>query len=158
MAALNPFIEVRPYERRLEAGIAEDLIAEYDIVLEGSDSFATRRVVNAACVALGKPMVSGALSQWEGQLTVFDPSSDAPCYACLFPEDPAAGLAPTCAEAGVLGPLPGMVGAGMAAETVKLITGAGEPLRGRMMIQDALYAEARVIGVKRRPDCPICGG
>ena len=157
MTALNPFVDVRPYQRRLTPEIAEDLIADYDIVLEGSDNFTTRRAVNAACVTLGKPMVSGALSQWEGQVSVFDPASGAPCYACVFPEDPAEGLAPSCAEAGVLGPLPGVVGSIMAAEAIKLITGAGDPLRSRMMIFDAAYAEARVISVGRREGCPVCG-
>ncbi len=158
LTALNPFVEVRPYQRRLTPEIAEDLIADYDIVLEGSDNFATRRAVNAACVKLGKPMVSGALSQWEGQVSIFDSAKGGPCYACVFPEDPADGLAPSCAEAGVLGPLPGVVGSMMAGETIKLVTGAGDPLRGRMMIFDAAYAEARVITVGRRSGCPVCGG
>ena len=157
MKALNPFIEVRPYHRRLDEGIAADLVADYDLVLDGTDNFDTRELVNLACVRAGKPLVAGAITQWEGQLSVWDPAHGAPCSACVFPNRPAPGMVPTCAEAGVASPLPGIIGAMMAAEAVKLITGAGEPLRGRLMIHDALYAETRVIGVKRRPDCPVCG-
>ena len=157
MKAQNPFITVRPYNRRLSAGIARDLFADYDVILDGTDDVDTRYLVNETAVALGLPLVSGALSQWEGQISIFDPARDAPCYACVFPEPAAPGLAPSCAEGGVLGPLPGVVGAMMAAETVKLISGAGEPLLGRMMIYDSLYADVRTIGVKRRPDCAVCG-
>ena len=109
-------------------------------------------------MATGRPLVSGALSQWEGQLSVFDPASGAPCYACLFPEAPAPGLAPSCAEAGVLGPLPGVVGAMMAVEAVKVLTGAGQALRGQMMIYDALWGETRTIALARREGCAVCGG
>ena len=158
IAALNPHVEVRPYDRRLTAGIAAELIAEYDLILDGTDDFDTRLVVNAAAAALGRPVVWGALSQWEGQVTVWDPARGAPCMACLFPQAPAAGLSPSCAEGGVLGPLPGIIGAMMAAEAVKIITGAGEPLRGRLFLHDALNAEARVIAIARRADCPVCGG
>ncbi|GAW36634.1 putative adenylyltransferase/sulfurtransferase MoeZ [Roseovarius sp. A-2] len=160
MAAMqrqNPAVAVRPYQRRLSAEIAEDLFADYDLILDGTDNFETRYLVNAAAVAQGKPLISGAMSQWEGQLSVFDPAHGAPCYQCIFPEEPAPGLAPSCAEAGVLGPLPGVVGAMMAAEAVKLITGAGQSLRGEMLIYDALYGESRKIAVSRRADCPICG-
>jgi len=127
-------------------------------VLDGSDSFDTRYMVNAAAVAAGKPLISAAITQWEGQISLYDPARGAPCYACVFPEDPAPGLVPTCAEAGVLGPLPGIIGTIMAAEAVKVITGAGDPLRGRLLIWDALYAEARIITLERRADCPVCGG
>ncbi len=157
VGALNPWIEVKPYNRRLTDEIAADLFQDYDIVLDGSDNFETRHLANRACVAAGKPLVSGALSQWEGQISVFDPARGAPCYACVFPTVPAAGLAPTCAEAGVLGPLPGVVGAMMAVETVKLIANAGTPLLGQMMIYDALEGETRRIAVSRRPDCRVCG-
>ena len=158
MKALNPFVQVRPHHRRLEAGIVADLVADYDLVLDGTDDADTRELVNLACARGGKPLVSGAITQWEGQLSVWDPARGAPCSACVFPDRPAPGLVPTCAEAGVASPLPGIIGAMMAAEAVKLITGAGTPLRGRLMIHDALYAETRVIAVKRRPDCPVCGG
>lgn len=157
MKSLNPFVEIRPYQRRLTEEIAEDLIAEYDVILDGTDNFETRYLANRVAHALGKPLISGALSQWEGQVSVFDTAHGAPCYQCIFPQAPAPGLAPTCAEAGVLGPLPGVVGSIMAAEAVKLITGAGTPLRGEMLIYDALYGETRKIGLSPRADCPICG-
>ncbi len=157
MEAQNPFVTVRPYHRRLSDEIAVDLIAEYDLVLDGTDNFDTRYLVNRACVAAGKPLVSGALSQWEGQLSVFDPAKGAPCYQCIFPQAPAAHLAPSCAEAGVIGPLPGVIGSMMAVEAVKAVTGAGSILRGQMVIYDALYGESRTIGVARRDDCPVCG-
>ncbi|TRD22307.1 HesA/MoeB/ThiF family protein [Palleronia caenipelagi] len=157
MEAINPFLEVRPYHRRLTAEIAEDLVAEYDLVLDGCDDFETRRVLNAACHAARVPLISGALSQWEGQLTTYAPWGGTPCHVCVFPEKPAAGLAPTCAEAGVLGPLPGIVGAMMAAEAVKEITGAGQGLRGRMAFHDALWGEHREIRLSKRADCPVCG-
>jgi len=157
IAAINPHVEVRPYKRRLDAEIASDLFSDYDLVLDGTDNFETRYLVNATCVSLGKPLVSGALSQWEGQLTVFDPAHGGPCYQCVFPEAPAAGLAPSCAEAGVFAPLPGVIGTMMAAEAVKVITQAGDPLVGRMTIYDALYADHRTINLSPRSECPTCG-
>lgn len=157
MQAQNPSVVVRPYQRRLTAEIVADLFAEYDLILDGTDNFDTRYLVNATAAAQGKPLISGALSQWEGQLSVFDPARGTPCYQCIFPEAPARGLAPSCAEAGVLGPLPGVVGAMMAVEAIKIITGAGQALRGEMLIYDALYGESRRIGLNRRADCPICG-
>lgn len=157
VAALNPFVTLRPYQRRLTPEIAADLFADYDVILDGTDNFTTRYLANATAVAQGKPLVSGALAQWEGQISIFDPAEGAPCYQCVFPEAPAPGLAPSCAEAGVIGPLPGVIGAMMAVETVKLITGAGAPLRGEMLIYDALYGETRKLTLKRRPDCPVCG-
>ncbi|AZQ66217.1 molybdopterin-synthase adenylyltransferase MoeB [Silicimonas algicola] len=157
MLAQNPHIAVRPYHRRLTGDIAAELVDDYDIILDGTDDVATRYLVNEVAVAQGKPLVSAAISQWEGQISVFDPARDAPCYACVFPEPAARGLAPSCAEGGVLGPLPGVLGAMMAVETVKLIARTGEPLRGRLMIYDALYAEVRTIGVKKRSDCRVCG-
>jgi molybdopterin/thiamine biosynthesis adenylyltransferase len=157
MRALNPFIEVRPYNRKLDEGNAAALVAEYDLVLDGTDDFDTRYLVNRACVAAGVPLISGAITQWEGQVSLFDPARGGPCYACIFPVKPARGLVPTCAEAGVAAPLPGIIGGIMAMEAVKHLTGAGETLAGRLMIHDALYAETRVIGVKRRVDCAVCG-
>lgn len=157
MQALNPFVTVRPFHRRLSEDIATDLVADYDLVLDGTDNFETRYLVNRACVAAGKPLVSGALTQWEGQISVFDPGCGAPCYRCVFPEAPAPGLAPSCAEAGVAGPLPGVLGSMMAVEAVKLIAQTGEPLRGRMLIYDALYGETRVIKISRREGCETCG-
>ena len=158
MRALNPFVQVRPYHRRLDDSSAEALIAEYDMVLDGCDNFDTRYLVNRTCARLGKPLVAGAIAQWEGQLSVWDPGHGAPCYECVFPTRPAPGLVPTCAEAGVAAPLPGILGTMMAMEALKLITGAGEPLRGRLMIHDALGSETRTITVRKRADCPVCGG
>ena len=158
MRAQNPFVEVRPYHRRLTREIAADLFADYDVVLDGTDNVETRYLVNEIAVIQKLPLISGALSQWEGQVSVFDPSRGAPCYQCVFPEPAAQGLAPSCAEGGVLGPLPGVIGAMMAVEAIKLIAGAGDPLLGRMMIYDAQYSEVRTIGVKPRADCPICKG
>ncbi|WP_424987628.1 molybdopterin-synthase adenylyltransferase MoeB [Microbulbifer sp. S227A] len=158
MLAQNPAVTVRPYHRRLTSEIAADLFAEYDLILDGTDNFDTRYLSNATAVAAGKPLVSGALSQWEGQLSVFDPAHSGPCYQCIFPEAPAPGLAPSCAEAGVIGPLPGVVGAMMAVEAIKVVTDAGAPLRGQMLIYDALYGETRTIRLAPRADCPVCGG
>jgi molybdopterin/thiamine biosynthesis adenylyltransferase len=156
MRAQNPFVTVRPYNRRLTADVATDLFSEYDLILDGTDDSATRYLVNQTAVALGKPLISGALSQWEGQIALFDPARGGPCYQCIFPEAPAAGLAPSCAEAGVIGPLPGVIGSVMALEAIKLVTGAGQDLRGRMLIHDALYAEHRTIRLHKRDDCPAC--
>ncbi len=157
MRAQNPHITVRPYHRRLTEENAAELFAEYDLILDGCDNFETRYLVNRTCVALGKPLIAAALSQWEGQISTYDPANGGPCYACIFPDPPAPGLSPSCAEGGVLGPLSGVVGAMMAVEAVKLITQAGEGLVGRMMIYDALYGENRVVKVKRRNDCRVCG-
>ena len=157
LGALNPHVEVRPYNRRLTAEIAVDLLSDYDLVIDGSDSFATRDVVNRAAVATATPLLSGAISQWEGQVTLYDPARGAPCLACLYPEPPAPGLAPSCAEAGVVGALPGVVGSILALEAIKEITGAGEGLRGAMLLWDGLDADARRIAVARRPGCAVCG-
>ena len=156
MIAQNPFITVRPYHRRLTGDIAEDLFNDYDVILDGSDNADTRYLVNDTAVKLRLPLVSAALSQWEGQISIFDPSREAPCYACVFPERAADGLAPSCAEGGVFAPLPGVMGSMMAGEAMKLLADAGTPLLGRMMIYDALHAEVRVIGVKRLENCPTC--
>jgi molybdopterin/thiamine biosynthesis adenylyltransferase len=157
MLAQNPHITVQPYNRRLSEDMAADLFAGYDLILDGTDNFDTRYLVNRTCVALKKPLIAAALTQWEGQISTYDPANDAPCYACIFPKAPAAELAPSCAEAGVIGPLPGVVGSMMAVEAVKEIAGAGQGLRGRMMIYDALYGENRTIALKRRDDCEVCG-
>ncbi|MBA4350078.1 MAG: molybdopterin biosynthesis protein [Rhodobacter sp.] len=157
LRALNPFIELRPYHRRLDEAAARALFADYDLILDGTDNFDTRYMVNRVAVELGKPLISGAITQWEGQLSLFDPARGGPCYECVFPTRPAPGMVPTCAEAGVAAPLPGVIGAMMAMEAVKQITGAGEGLQGRLMIHDALFAETRVIGITPRADCPVCG-
>jgi molybdopterin/thiamine biosynthesis adenylyltransferase len=156
MEAQNPYITVRPYNRRLTSEIAADLFRDYDLILDGTDGAETRYLVNAAAVETGRPLISGALSQWEGQISTFFPADGAPCYRCVFPEPNAPGLAPSCAEGGVLGPLPGVIGAMMAVEAIKELVGAGAGLRGRMLIYDALYGETRTIALKRRKDCPVC--
>ncbi len=158
MAALNPHVEVRPYNRTLTEDIAQTLFEDYDLILDGTDSFDARMLVNRAAVTTGKPLLAGAISAWEGQVTLYDPAGGAPCLACIFPEPPAPGLAATCAETGVIGALPGVIGAIIALEAVKHITGAGEGLRGRMLIYDALHSETRSLRLQRRPDCPVCGG
>ncbi|MGI3185674.1 HesA/MoeB/ThiF family protein, partial [Nioella aestuarii] len=158
MLALNPHIDVRPYHRKLTVEIAEELFAEYDLIVDGTDAWPIRDLINRAAVASGKPVVSGAISAWEGQVTIYDPAHGAPCMACVFPEAPAPGMAATCSETGVIGALPGVIGAMMAGEVVKLIAGAGEPLRGRMLIYDALYAETRLIKMARNENCPVCSG
>ncbi len=155
--ALNPFVEVRPYARRLGEEIAADLVADYDLVLDGTDNFDTRYLVNRACVAAGKPLISAAITQWEGQISLYHPASGGPCYECVFPVRPAPGMVPTCAEAGVAAPLPGVIGSMMAMEALKHLTGAGQSLAGRLLIHDALYAETRVIKLAPRADCPVCG-
>ena len=156
MEAQNPFVTVYPFNRRLTPEIAKGLFADYDLVIDGTDNFDTRYLVNEAAVVGRIPLVSGALTQWEGQLSVFDPARGAPCYRCVFPHPPAPELAPNCALAGVIGPLPGIVGSMMAVEAIKVITGAGVPLRGEMVIHDALYGESRKIGLSRRADCETC--
>lgn len=155
---LNPFVDVLPYNRKFTTEIGADLAADFDLVLDGTDTFETRTVANKACVVAGKPLVSGAIGQWEGQVTVFDPAKGDPCYACLFPTEPADGLAPSCAEAGVVGALPGIIGSMMASEAIKEIVGAGQSLHGDMLIFDALYGESRKIKIERRADCDVCGG
>lgn len=157
MRALNPFVEIRPYHRRLSEEIAQDLFAEYDLILDGTDNFDTRYLTNRAAVAAGKPLISAAITQWEGQISLYDPAQGSPCYECVFPTRPAPGLAPTCAEAGVIAPLPGVLGTMMALEAVKHITGAGSTLAGRLLIYDGLYAETRQMRIARRPDCACCG-
>ena len=157
MQAQNPNVFVRPYRRRLDDENVRSLFEDYDLILDGSDNFETRYLVNRTCVALGMPLIAAAISQWEGQISTYHPASGGPCYQCVFPQAPAPGLAPSCAEAGVLGPLPGVLGAMMAAEAVKEIARAGEGLAGRLMIYDALYGENRVITLKRRDDCEVCG-
>lgn len=157
MAALNPHVAVTPLARRVTAADAA-LVAGHDLVLDGTDSFSSREGINRACVEAGVPLIAGAIAQWEGQVTIYDPARGAPCLACLFPAPPAPGLAPSCAEAGVVGALPGVVGSVMALEAIKLLAGAGEPLRGRMLIFDGLWGETRTVAIRRDPACPVCGG
>ncbi|MDD7970583.1 HesA/MoeB/ThiF family protein [Roseinatronobacter alkalisoli] len=158
MQALNPFITVRPYQRRLDAETAQTLFAEYDLILDGTDNFDTRYLVNRAAVASGVPLISGAITQWEGQISLYHPASGGPCYECIFPNRPAPGLVPACSEAGVVSPLPGILGTMMALEAVKHLTGAGQTLQGRLLIHDGLYAESRVMRIAARKGCACCGG
>ena len=158
MTAQNPFVTVRPYQRRFGPDIAAELFADYDLVLDGTDNFQTRYLVNETAVAMQTPLIAAALTQWEGQISVYDPMRGTPCYACVFPTAPDPSLVPSCAQAGVIGPLPGVIGAMMAVEAIKLITQAGDLLAGRLLIYDALYAQTRTIAVKPHVDCSVCAG
>ncbi|MDE3028644.1 MAG: HesA/MoeB/ThiF family protein, partial [Paracoccaceae bacterium] len=158
MRALNPFITVRPYNRRLDDAAAREMFGEYDLILDGSDNFDTRYMVNRVAAETGKPLISAAITQWEGQISLYDPAHGTPCYECIFPTRPAPGLVPTCAEAGVVAPLPGVIGAMMALEAVKHLTGAGQTLAGEMLIYDGLWGETRKLQLSRRADCPVCAG
>lgn len=153
LAGLNPHVAVRAFEGAFDAASADDLVAGVDLVLDGTDDFATRMCVNAACVRHGKTLVSGAIGRWTGQVGVF---AGKPCYQCLVPEIPPD--AETCVSVGVVGALAGVIGSMMALEAVKLIAGAGEPLAGRLMLYDALAAETRTVRIGADPECPICGG
>jgi sulfur-carrier protein adenylyltransferase/sulfurtransferase len=156
IAALNPHVTVVPHHARLSPDTAEALLSEYDIVADGSDNFPTRYLVNDACVALAKVNVYGSVYRFEGQASVFD-AARGPCYRCLFPHAPPPGVAPSCAEAGVLGVLPGIVGLIQATEVLKLIAGVGEPLIGRLLVFDALDMHFRELRLAKDPDCPACG-
>jgi adenylyltransferase/sulfurtransferase len=157
LARLNPDVAVEPHALRMDAGSAAELVPRYDLVLDGCDNFPTRYLVNAACVAAGRPLISAAMSQWEGQIAVFHPAAGGPCYRCLFPEPTPAELAPSCDEAGVLGVLPGIVGLIQATEAVKLLLGRGRPLLGRLLTCDALEMTFREYEIARDPACPACG-
>jgi len=154
--ALNPDVRVVMYRERLSAENALAIFRDYDVVVDGCDNFPTRYLVNDACVMLGKPNVHGSIFQFEGMATVFAPGRG-PCYRCLYPEPPPPGAAPSCAEAGVLGVLPGLVGCVQALETIKLVLGAGRPLIGRMVHFDTLGMEVRINRLRRDPACPMCG-
>lgn len=153
---INPDVMVIKHNARLGPDNAVDILKNYDLVLDGSDNFDTRYLVNETCVKLKIPLISAAMSQWEGQISLYDPANGGPCYACVFPERPAAGLAPSCAEAGIMGALAGVMGSMMATETIKLITGAGQVLRGEILIYDALYGETRKLKTSVNPDCKYC--
>lgn len=156
LQALNPDVNVIEHRVRLDSGNIMELIKDYDIIVDGCDNFPTRYLVNDACVMTNKTNVHGSIFQFEGQATVFKPG-DGPCYRCLFPEPPPPGMAPSCAEAGVLGVLPGLVGSIQALETIKLILGAGRPLIGRLAHIETLSMETRILNLRRDPDCPMCG-
>ena len=156
LQALNPDVKVIGIEERLSSENVMRLFADYDVIVDGCDNFPTRYLVNDACVMLGKPNVHGSIFQFEGQAAVFYPGKG-PCYRCLFPEPPPPGAAPSCAEAGVLGVLPGLVGCVQALETIKLILDIGRPLIGRMVYFDTLSMELRVHKLRKDPNCPMCG-
>jgi adenylyltransferase/sulfurtransferase len=156
LAEVNPGVETELRETRLTGANAEALLAGHDLVLDGSDNFDTRYLANAVCARLRIPLIAAAIGQWEGQISTYKPWEGGPCYACIFPRRPAEGLAPSCAEAGVLGALAGVMGAMQAGEAVKEIAGAGESLSGRLLLWDALGAEARTIRVRRRESCEVC--
>jgi sulfur-carrier protein adenylyltransferase/sulfurtransferase len=153
---VNPHVKVVPYDTQLTSANALDIVKDYDLVVDGTDNFATRYLVNDACVLLGKPNVYGSIFRFEGQSTVFC-TTDGPCYRCLYPEPPPPGLVPSCAEGGVLGVLPGLLGLVQATEAVKLIVGAGEPLVGRLLLVDALRMSFRTVKLRKNPACPACG-
>ena len=155
LSETNPHVEVVTHPERLTSANAFSLMADYDIVVDGTDNFPTRYLVNDACVMLGKPNVYGSVHRWEGQVSVFA-TEGGPCYRCLFREPPPPGLVPNCAEGGVLGVIPGVVGSLQALETVKLILGRGHPLAGRLLIFDGLELEWREISVRADPSCPVC--
>jgi adenylyltransferase/sulfurtransferase len=155
--ALNPDVSVETHETRLAPENVESFLAEYDLVVDGSDNFPTRYLVNDACTLAGVPFCHGAILRFEGQVTTFEATDDGPCYRCLFPEAPEPGTVPDCATAGVLGVLPGTVGCIQATEAVKLLVGYGETLDGRMVFYDAADMTFEEIPVDPRPDCPVCG-
>ena len=156
LSRLNPGVSVFPVQMRLDSTNADALLRCYDLVLDGTDSFGVRQIVNRAAVSLGIPLVSGAIGQWEGQVSVYSVADGTPCYACVFPNEPAPGVAPSCAEAGVIGALPGIIGSMMATEAIKVITGAGDTLMGQLLMYDALQSECRKIRLVRRHDCEVC--
>jgi adenylyltransferase/sulfurtransferase len=155
IADVNPDVKVIPHREPITSANAMEILSEYDIVVNGCDNFATRYLVNDACQLLGKTLVDGMIFKFEGQATVFEPGKG--CYRCLFPSPPPPGAVPSCAEAGVLGVLPGMIGVIQATETIKLILGLGEPLTGRLLIYDSLEMSFRQVKVRRDPACPLCG-
>jgi adenylyltransferase/sulfurtransferase len=153
---VNPHVNVEAHETRLTSANALEILGEYDIVVDGTDNFATRYLVNDACVLLGKPNVYGSIFRFEGQASVFS-TADGPCYRCLFPEPPPPDSVPSCAEGGVLGVLPGMIGTIQAAEAIKLVLGVGRSLAGRLLLVDALTMEYRAVRLRKDPACPACG-
>ena len=156
LKALNPNVNVVRFDTRLSSANALEIFRGFDIVIDGTDNFPTRYLVNDACVLTGKPNVYGSIFRFEGQVSVFG-MEDGPCYRCLYPEPPPPGLVPSCAEGGVLGILPGLVGVMQATEAIKLILGAGDPLVGRLLLVDSLAMKFRELKLRKNPDCPVCG-
>jgi len=156
ISSVNPHVKVVLHSCRLDSENALDIMEKYDVIVDGTDNFPTRYLVNDACVLLGKPNVYGSIYRWEGQVSVFA-RKDGPCYRCLFREPPPPGMVPSCAEAGVLGVLPGIVGSLQALEVIKIVLGKGDGLVGRLLIFDALELKWREVKLRRNPDCPVCG-
>lgn len=154
--SLNPHVHVETYQAHLSSGNAMEIIKAYDVVVDGTDNFPTRYLVNDACVLIKKPNVYGSIFRFEGQVSVFS-ASNGPCYRCLYSAPPPVGLVPNCAEAGVLGVLPGIIGAIQAAETLKILMGIGSSLVGRLLLVDALAMQFREMKLHKNPDCPVCG-
>jgi adenylyltransferase/sulfurtransferase len=154
--AINPYVEIERFETKLTSENALEIFKDFDIIVDGTDNFPTRYLVNDACVLTGKPNVYGSIFRFEGQASVFG-MKDGPCYRCLYPEPPPPGLVPSCAEGGVLGILPGLVGIIQATEAIKLILGSGEPLVGRLLLVDALGMRFRELRLRKNPECPVCG-
>ena len=156
LKAINPFLNIRKFETRLSSDNALELFRDFEIIADGTDNFPTRYLVNDACVLTGKPNVYGSIFRFEGQASVFA-MKEGPCYRCLYPEPPPPGLVPSCAEGGVLGILPGLVGVIQATEAIKLILGQGDSLIGRLLLVDALGMKFRELKLRKNPDCPVCG-
>jgi adenylyltransferase/sulfurtransferase len=156
LRGLNPNVRIVPHETMLNSSNAMDIFADYDIIVDGADNFPTRYLTNDACVLLGKPNVYGSIFRFDGQISIFA-TKGGPCYRCLYPEPPPPGLVPSCAEGGVLGVLPGVVGTIQATETIKLIIGQGDPLIGRLLLFDALQMKFRTLKLQRDVECPVCG-
>src|SRR6201996_5432723 len=156
LTALNPALNVVKHETMLSSANALEILKDYDVVADGTDNFPTRYLVNDACVLLGKPNAYGSIFRFEGQASVFA-TKEGPCYRCLYPEPPPPGLVPSCAEGGVLGILPGLVGVIQATEVIKLILGKGNPLIGRLLLVDALGMRFRELKLRKNPECPVCG-
>jgi molybdopterin/thiamine biosynthesis adenylyltransferase len=154
---LNPNVEVVAHGDLLSSANAFDVLGSYDVVVDGTDNFPVRYLVNDATQLLNKPLVYGSIYQWEGQASVFLPGPETPCYRCLFPEPPPPGTVPSCAEGGVFGVLPGIIGSIQATEAIKLVLGAGEPLAGKLVLYDALRNEFTTVKLRWDPDCPVCG-
>ncbi|QIE56419.1 HesA/MoeB/ThiF family protein [Pikeienuella piscinae] len=157
IAALNPHVFVRLHETRVMADNVEELIKPYRLVIDGTDNIETRYILNRACVARSTTLISAALTQWEGQISLFKPWEGGPCYECLYPEPPREGQAVSCAAGGVLGPLTGVMGSLIAVETIKDVALAGRTLKDRVLIYNALDGETRTFDVEKRRDCPACG-
>ena len=157
LTQLNPNVEVRTHPVLLSSENAFDVLGAYDVVVDGTDNFPVRYLVNDACQMLGKPLVYGSVYQWEGQASVFLPGPNTPCYRCLFPEPPPPGTVPSCAEGGVFGVLPGIIGSIQAVEAIKLVLGVGESLAGTLVLYDAMRNEFTSVKLRWDPDCPVCG-